>query len=192
MKVRASELRPYLAATLAAMLLVGCGEDRSGAGSNRASGAGPERTTAQDPAGDVAEDSELGGPADRQRLDLRRVTLVRSGESLKVTFDTVEQPGDAQTQRLIASNPSGVRSVVIEAVLDDNRLEGLYRAPSAARRPVTASRDGSEVTVSAPLDDVTSAPSFRWQARTISPRQVPEIADRLPGVDSERLVFPAP
>lgn len=107
-----------------------------------------------------------------------------------MTFDTVEQPGDAQTQRLVASNPSGSRSAIIEAVLDDNSLRGLYRPPSAARRPVTASRQGSQVTVSAPLDEVTSAPSFRWQARAISTRGVSEIADRLPGVNSERLGFP--
>ncbi len=178
---------------LAGLLLAGCaGDDSKSPEAQNGVDQGGERRTVRDPVGDVTEDAELGGPVDQERADLQEVTISRSGKRLQVTFQTVEQPGEAKTQRLVAASPDGRHTAVIEAVFDDEpRRRGEYRTPSGERRPAKVEQRGNEVTVKVPLDEVTRAPKFRWRAAVVETRQSPEVADRLPDLSSEWLTFPA-
>ncbi len=150
----------------------------------------PKKQTVGDRTGDVIEDAEFVRAADRQRLDLQSVTVQRAASGLQVSFETAEQPGDHQIERLVVSNGQGTRSAVIEAVFRDGRVRAFHRPPSGERREAALSRRGGTVTVTAPLDSLTSKQGFRWHASVISLRGAPELVDRLPA-PSRRLRFPA-
>lgn len=175
---------PVLVLFVAAGLLAGCGGDDPAVDADQS----PLLVTARDETGDVAQ--VPNGPADQERLDIDRVTVERDGPRLRVTFDTVEQPGEEQVRRLYAWSPSGDRTSVIEAVAGEaGEVRGYHTAPGGPRRRVPASQSGSLVTVTARLDAVTAAESFRWQARTLETRLDTAVADRVP--DSGRARFPS-
>jgi len=183
--VRAVVREAVWLAAAGALLLASCGEPEA-----PVVRAGPQASAVGDRVGDVVEDAEIGGPVDQERVDLERVSVRRSGGQLEVTFDTIEQPGDAQVEQFVAVGPQGGRRSTIRAIFDDRPgAEATYRPPEGPQRAVEVIGRGSEVTVTVPLDRVTEAPSFRWQAKVISTRGKDELVDHAPDGEREWVEF---
>ncbi len=152
---------------------------------------GPEQQTVSDGTGDVRPPVRVTNPPRLSSLDLRRVTLRRDADRLRVRFTTV-QPPEPGVKHVLLTYDSNLRQE--GAVEVRHQRDGSVRAvaipPDGTSRPIKASVRGAEVVAEAPLNRFTRAGTFNWRAFTEVTLAGGEITDRVPSRITDYLFFP--